>query len=1591
MQNSTRIPINNHNNSPFASTNPIVNLNSPLDTNLSIPSATTFRSASSTNSFRPAAIETNGLRGEYFDNIDFTNLRLTRIDPTINFNWGSGSPDPTIEPDTFSVRWTGRIRPETSGNYRFFTTTDDGVQLFINGELVINRFRDQGATEIASIPLNLVAGQDYTIQMNYYENRGLAVSRLAWERPDGVKEIVPESRLFTPQEQTTVIGTGTGLRGEYYDNINFTNLVLTRIDPTVNFDWGSGSPDAAIAPDTFSVRWTGFVQPLYSETYTFFTTTDDGVRLKLNGRTIIDRFRDQAATEVASTPITLVAGEKYAIELEYYENRGQAVSRLGWSSPSQFKQIIAQSQLYAEITPPSATVTTNTLSTPGSQTYQFTVTYTDDTGIDVGSIDNADILVTGPNSFSQLARLVSVNDGINGTPRTATYEITAPSGIWGNADNGVYNIALQGNQVRDISGNFAVATNLGTFRVDIPNSEVGNGLRAEYYDNINFTNLVLVRTDPTINFNFGSGSPDPRIAPDTFSIRWSGQVQPRFSEDYIFYTRSDDGIRVRINGQTVINRFVDQPVTEVASVPISLVAGQKYDIVVEYYENRGLAVAELLWSSPSQTKQIIPQSQLFSTSTPIASLTANDLTLPGQPSYTFTVTYTDDTGIDISSLDNNDIRITGPGGFTQLAEFVSIDTPANGTPRVATYRLNPPGEAWLASHNGRYTVSLEANQVRDISGNFATATELGSFLINISGTGTGLRGEYYDNINFTNLRLTRTDPTINYNWGTGSPDPLIAPDTFSVVWSGLIEAKYNELYTFYTTTDDGVRLFINDQLVINSFIDQPATERSGSITLEAGKKYDIRMEYYERAGLASARLEWSSPTQTRQIIPSTQLYPFVVPPVIRLGNIPGSVGETEGSIEIEILRTGENLNQTSSVRYFTQGVTATPGQDFVQTEGIATFAPNQTRLVVSVPIIDDNIIDPDETFAFVIDQAENATLGPQRTATITILDNESTDLVFDDIRVDENVGEAVITVRRSNIGNAASVNYATVTGVGDLAQPLSDYQPVSGTLAFTPTQTTATIRIPIINDTIGEINETFTLQFSNPVGVTLNPNRSSSKITIIDDDPGNFIRELVISGLTQPTSFDWVPIPETANQQFLLIAQKDGTVRVARNGQLQQEVFIDISNEVNNTRDRGLLAIAVHPNFAENPYVYLLYTYDPPEVFNNINPNTNLDDPDGRGNRPSRLLRVNGEYIRDTNGNITGLRAVPNSGVVILGTNSTWGFTSRADGNSTNIVVNSSGAIDFANNFAPSGIVNQNGQLFTSMADYYQNLDTAVNVQDYLATDSESHSIGYLAFGADGKLYVSNGDGTSYNRVDPRSIRVQDVNNLSGKLLRIDPITGEGLSDNPFFDGNPNSNRSKVFSLGLRNPFRFTINQTTGRPYIGDVGWFRWEEVNTGGAGSNYGWPYYEGGFNPSTNTPLDIRQPEYSSLTYTYTNPQGQVVTVRPAQDFYRDFGDAAVTAPVYAYQHFAQNAIIMGDFYTGNQLPSIYQGQLFVADSSQATIDSIRFDSAGNFVSIQRFASNAGIPVQITTGPDEYLYYADLGIGSGEGGIYRYRISIV
>lgn len=159
----------------------------------------------------------------------------------------------------------------------------------------------------------------------------------------------------------------------------------------------------------------------------------------------------------------------------------------------------------------------------------------------------------------------------------------------------------------------------------VPKSEsslaksAGNGLQAQYYEGTDLTNLKLTRTDTTVNFNWEQNAPDLALPTDYFSVRWTGQIQPKYSETYTFYTNSDDGVRLWVNGQLLVDNWTDHSVTENSGM-IPLIASQSYDIRLEYYEKTADSICQLQWSSSSQSKEIVPESQLFSGSQLLAAM-----------------------------------------------------------------------------------------------------------------------------------------------------------------------------------------------------------------------------------------------------------------------------------------------------------------------------------------------------------------------------------------------------------------------------------------------------------------------------------------------------------------------------------------------------------------------------------------------------------------------------------------------------------------------------------------------------------------------------------------------------------------------------------------------------------------------------------------------------------------------------------------------------------------------------------------------------------------------------------------------------------
>ncbi len=376
--------------------------------------------------------------------------------------------------------------------------------------------------------------------------------------------------------------------------------------------------------------------------------------------------------------------------------------------------------------------------------------------------------------------------------------------------------------------------------------------------------------------------------------------------------------------------------------------------------------------------------------------------------------------------------------------------------------------------------------------------------------------------------------------------------------------------------------------------------------------------------------------------------------------------------------------------------------------------------------------------------------------------------------------------------------------------------------------------------------------------------------------PGGFGDGVAASGLSLPTGMEFMP------DGRILVTEKTGVVRVVQNGAVLPTPLIDLSSRVSDYWDRGLLGIAVDPDFTTGrPYVYLLYPYDP----------TGSDD---AGIKSLRLSRFT----------VAGNTASIGSEVVVLGSLPSPGCT--------------------ANLGSPDCVPN----------DWY------------------GHGPGSLVFAPDRTLFVSMGDGASWDEVDPRALRAQDIDQYPGKVLRIDR-DGNGVASNPFWNGNARSIRSRVFAYGLRNPFRFALRPGSNTLHVGDVGWLTREELNIVSAGDNLGWPCYEG---PN-------QQPGYSSFsTCQALYARGSGAVRRAAVDWSSIGGAAAVGGPSASLTNF----------------PSPWNRGVFYADYANGWIRYLPLDASGNVSGAPvDFATGLDSPVDLKVGPDGALYYVSIMAG--------------
>jgi glucose/arabinose dehydrogenase len=438
--------------------------------------------------------------------------------------------------------------------------------------------------------------------------------------------------------------------------------------------------------------------------------------------------------------------------------------------------------------------------------------------------------------------------------------------------------------------------------------------------------------------------------------------------------------------------------------------------------------------------------------------------------------------------------------------------------------------------------------------------------------------------------------------------------------------------------------------------------------------------------------------------------------------------------------------------------------------------------------------------------------------------------------------------------------------------------------------------------------------------------------------PSRFQERVVFGNLSKPTNVEF------SKDGRIFVAEKSGKIKVFDNlKDTTPTTFANLSIKVHNYWDRGLLGLALDPNFPTNPYVYVLYTYDAP--IGGSAPRWGDDCPTPPGPTTDGCV---------VSGRLSRLTADP--------TTNTMTGTEKV--------------------------------LIENWCQQYP-----------------SHSLGSLAFGSDGALYVSGGDGASFGFADygqgggssgsptPKNpcgdppggvgatltpptaqggaLRSQDLRTtgdpvgLNGSVLRVDPATGSALPNNPLY-GRKSPNARRIIAYGLRNPFRFTMRPGTNEVWIGDAGWRKWEEINrianpTDSTVENFGWPCYEG----------NGRQPGYEEANLNIC--ENLYAQAKATKGPYFTYSRDAKVVPGETCAKGSSSVTGLA-FYKRGPYPDAYDGALFFADYSRRCIWVMKKGTNGLPDPAKRstFVAGAARPVDLQIGPNGDLFYVDLSGGT-------------
>lgn len=780
------------------------------------------------------AEESAGLRGIYYDSTGDpitrternADIAAVRTDERISFRWSAAN-RPPVESDFFTAEWKGDLHPPASGTYTFAVIGDSSAALWINDELLIEGTPSDTALRIpGTYEFTSSKGSFFELGRTYHLRL-----KTRHSRNNGVVQLW----WRTPDGVWEVIPSR-------YLSAEPLPAVLS-----------AGKGNGAIAT---------IVQYIDSGTNRV-TRTDQTVSLDLppdfqnKGKFLIDYAWSGELEPRISTFYRFYTSADGPVTFALKGEDGKAEITSSSEGPQEQR--------------------TESVFLIAGKRYPFTLTYKQESGV-------------------ARARLLWSNAVVPEKELVPRSQLYAP------------------------------------LRAQQQPKKQGTGLVGLYYNGERFEQQVFSRLDPTISFDWKRGSPKHGpVTNDHFSVKWQGEIEAQRTDFYQFSSRVDDRIKLTIDGHILLDTLPIRAGKTNRALPILLESGRRYPVTIEYAEYIDTSYVNLLWSGSDGRRVVIPREALYGTLVPRLQGTGlygeyfegqNFETLRAvHPAEEINFDWRERAPDANVPMDHFSARWTGWIEAPETDDYTFFILSDDGVrfwigdsefPLINEWRELPLVEnsATIRLIGGvRYPIKIEYFEGPNIAAitlfwsrakqkkkevvptSFLYPSPLPSTLAQDTrqtlGGGTGLFAEYFSDPNLTMLAYSKNDSAINFNWGAGSPSPVVPADRFSARWTGWIEVPSSDTYTITTRSDDGIRLWIGEKRqeaittenkpLIDAWRPLDAVEYSTTLFLESGYHYPIKIEYYEDHTNASLQLFWQTKQRPKELVPSAHLYPAPEP------------------------------------------------------------------------------------------------------------------------------------------------------------------------------------------------------------------------------------------------------------------------------------------------------------------------------------------------------------------------------------------------------------------------------------------------------------------------------------------------------------------------------------------------------------------------------------------------------------------------------------------------------------------------------------------------------------------------------------------